>query len=159
MFRKSSNRRSPLPGASTTLIAAATRQRSRSCQTFKSESLLSPCSLHGQRGSDVRARGLVSPSDDRVVMCIAFRYAKCVTQFVTRVDAKLAEAVDALVSAGVVRSRSEAVRMGLLAVVERHRRQSIGDRIARGYSERPQTDEELAGLDEATRSLIAEEPW
>ncbi len=49
--------------------------------------------------------------------------------------------------------------MGLQAVVERHRRQSIGDRIARGYSERPQTDEELAGLDEATRSLIAEEPW
>ncbi len=81
------------------------------------------------------------------------------TQFVTRVDPKLADAVDALVAAGVVGSRSDAVRMGLLALVERHRRRTIGDRIARGYSERPQTEEELAGLDDATRSLIAEEPW
>lgn len=81
------------------------------------------------------------------------------TQFVTRVDPKLADAVDALVAGGVVGSRSEAVRIGLVALVERHRRRSIGDRIARGYSERPQTDEELVGLDEATRSLIAEEPW
>ncbi len=81
------------------------------------------------------------------------------TQFVTRVDPKLAEAVDALVDAGVVGSRSEAVRVGLLALVERHRRRSIGDRIVRGYIQRPQTDEELVGLDEATRSLIAEEPW
>jgi Arc/MetJ-type ribon-helix-helix transcriptional regulator len=81
------------------------------------------------------------------------------TQFVTRVDPRLAEEVDALVASGVVGSRSEAVRIGLAALVDRHRRRSIGDRIARGYSERPQTEEELAGLDEATRSLIAEEPW
>jgi Arc/MetJ-type ribon-helix-helix transcriptional regulator len=81
------------------------------------------------------------------------------TQFVTRVDPRLAAEVDALVAAGVLGSRSEAVRMGLAALVEQHRRRSIGDRIARGYRELPQTEEELAGLDEATRSLIAEEPW
>lgn len=81
------------------------------------------------------------------------------TQFVTRVDAELTHAVDDLVSSGVVSSRSDAVRTGLAALVERHRRQSIGERIARGYAAQPQTDEELAGLDDATRSLIAEEPW
>jgi Arc/MetJ-type ribon-helix-helix transcriptional regulator len=81
------------------------------------------------------------------------------TQFVTRVDPRLAEAVDALVASGIVDSRSEAVRLGLAALVDRHRRRGVADRIARGYSEQPQTDEELAGLDEATRALIAEQPW
>lgn len=81
------------------------------------------------------------------------------TQFVTRVHPELAQAVDALVASGVVESRSEAVRVGLAELVERHRRRAIGDRIHRGYREQPQTDEELLGLDEATRALIAEEPW
>lgn len=81
------------------------------------------------------------------------------TQFVTRVDSQLAQEIDALVSSGVVSSRSDAVRTGLAALVERHRRQSIGDRIARGYAEKPQTEEEIAGLDAATRALIGEEPW
>ena len=81
------------------------------------------------------------------------------TQFVTRVDATLAEAVDALVASGAVESRSEAVRLGLSELVDRHRRMETGERIRRGYLEHPQTDEELAGLDEATRALVAEEPW
>ncbi len=81
------------------------------------------------------------------------------TQFVTRVDDELAEAVDALVSAGVVESRSDAVRTGLTQLVDRHRRRQIGERITAGYRDVPQSDEELAGLEEATRSLIAEEPW
>lgn len=81
------------------------------------------------------------------------------TQFVTRVDPQLAEAVDALVASGLVESRSEAVRVGLSELVERHRRREIGDRITRAYRECPQTDEELGGLDQATRALIAEEPW
>ncbi|MFP5317103.1 MAG: ribbon-helix-helix domain-containing protein [Acidimicrobiia bacterium] len=80
-------------------------------------------------------------------------------QFVTRVDDQLAEAVDALVAAGVVESRSDAVRIGLAGLVDRHRRRAIGERIAAGYRDLPQSDEELAGLDEATRSLISEEPW
>jgi len=81
------------------------------------------------------------------------------TQFVTRVDPQLAKSVDALVASGVIESRSEAVRVGLTDLVERHRRRGIGDRIRRGYQEQPQTDAELPGLDEATRALIAEEPW
>ncbi len=35
----------------------------------------------------------------------------------------------------------------------------IGARIVAGYGAIPQTPEELAGLDEATARLIAEEPW
>lgn len=81
------------------------------------------------------------------------------TQFVTRVDPQLAEAVDALVASGVVESRSAAVRVGLSELVERHRRRTIGERIRHAYRELPQTDEELGGLEEATRALIAEEPW
>jgi hypothetical protein len=35
----------------------------------------------------------------------------------------------------------------------------MGARIAAAYRLRPQTDDELWGLDEATRALIEEEPW
>jgi Arc/MetJ-type ribon-helix-helix transcriptional regulator len=81
------------------------------------------------------------------------------TQFVTRVDEDLAQQVDALVASGTVGSRSEAVRLGLVRLLDENRRRLVGDQIARGYTSNPQTDEELAGLDDATRALIAEEPW
>jgi hypothetical protein len=47
----------------------------------------------------------------------------------------------------------------LATLVDRHRRRLVGERIAEGYASQPQTEEELAGLDDATRALIAEEPW
>lgn len=81
------------------------------------------------------------------------------TQLVTRVDDRLVADVDRLVSEGVVASRSEAVRLGLANLVDRHRRQRTGACIADAYRLRPQTAEETAGLDEATRALISEEPW
>ncbi|MGH9224916.1 MAG: ribbon-helix-helix domain-containing protein [Acidimicrobiales bacterium] len=81
------------------------------------------------------------------------------TQFVTRVDDDLARAVDGLVASGVVGSRSEAVRVGLTTLVDRNRRRLVGNQIALGYKTTPQTDDELAGLDEMTRALIAGEPW
>jgi Arc/MetJ-type ribon-helix-helix transcriptional regulator len=81
------------------------------------------------------------------------------TQVVTRLDDKLAGDLDALVADGVVASRSEAVRLGLTRLVEEHRRRQIGDRIVEAYRRQPQTEEELTGLDEATRSLVEEEPW
>ncbi|HVA23355.1 MAG TPA: ribbon-helix-helix domain-containing protein [Chloroflexota bacterium] len=81
------------------------------------------------------------------------------TQLVTRVNDELVAQVDSLVSQGVVASRSEAVRAGLLVLVDRHRRRSIGAQIVEAYRREPQTREELAGLDEATTALVAEEPW
>lgn len=80
-------------------------------------------------------------------------------QLVTRVDDDLAAAVDRLVEDGVVASRSEAVRLGLEQLVDRHRRHEIGMKIATGYRERPQTDAEVAWADESAVRMISEEPW
>jgi hypothetical protein len=44
-------------------------------------------------------------------------------------------------------------------LIEEHRRQRIGAEIVEAYRRAPQTDEELAGLDQATRGLVEEEPW
>ena len=80
-------------------------------------------------------------------------------QFVTRLDAELVEAVDRLVSDGVVANRSEAVRMGLEQLVDQARRSQVAAAIVEGYRRVPQTDEELERADRGLRALVAEEPW
>ncbi len=80
-------------------------------------------------------------------------------QVVTRLDDKLTAELDDLVADGVVSNRSEGVRLGLERLIEDHRRSRIGEEIADAYRRQPQTGEELAGLDQATRALVAEEPW
>jgi Arc/MetJ-type ribon-helix-helix transcriptional regulator len=80
-------------------------------------------------------------------------------QLVTRLDDQLMAEVDGLVADGVVANRSEAVRLGLEKLVDQHHRQQVGATIVDAYRRQPQTDDELAGLDEATRALINEEPW
>jgi len=80
-------------------------------------------------------------------------------QLVTRVEDQLAAAVDELVEAGIVASRSEAVRLGLERLVDRCRRDEIGSKIARGYRERPQGESELGWTDQSTVRMITEEPW
>jgi Arc/MetJ-type ribon-helix-helix transcriptional regulator len=80
-------------------------------------------------------------------------------QLVTRVSDAVAEAVDGLVRAGVFSSRSDAVRAGLEAVVERERRAAVGQAIVDGYRRIPQGTDDLAWPDEATVAMIAEEPW
>jgi Arc/MetJ-type ribon-helix-helix transcriptional regulator len=80
-------------------------------------------------------------------------------QVVTRLDDKLAADLDDLVADGLVANRSDAVRMGLEKLVDEHRRRRIGEEIVEGYKRQPQTDEEIAGAERATRASIAEEPW
>jgi Arc/MetJ-type ribon-helix-helix transcriptional regulator len=80
-------------------------------------------------------------------------------QLVARVADDLAAAVDELVAAGVVASRSEAVRLGLERLVDRHRRDEIGARIAEGYRSVPQTEAEVGWADESTSRMISDEPW
>jgi Arc/MetJ-type ribon-helix-helix transcriptional regulator len=80
-------------------------------------------------------------------------------QLVARLEDQLLAEVDGLVADGVVASRSEAVRLGLERLVDEHQRQQVGAAILAAYSRQPQTEEELAGLDEATRALVNEEPW
>jgi Arc/MetJ-type ribon-helix-helix transcriptional regulator len=82
-----------------------------------------------------------------------------VSQLVTRIDDDLARELDALVEEGVVASRSDAVRQGLRALVDRHRRRKIGEAIVDGYRRQPQTDEELAWTDQAAIRMIEGEPW
>jgi len=94
-----------------------------------------------------------------VQLCNAQCYTYCMAQLVTRIDQQLASDVDDLVRDGVVASRSEAVRMGLEQLIDRHRRQRIGKQITESYRRSPQTVEETTGLDEATRALVEEEPW
>lgn len=80
-------------------------------------------------------------------------------QLVARLDDRLMAEVDELVADGVVANRSEAVRLGLERLVDQHQRQRVGAAIVDAYRRQPQTDAELAGLDEATRALVNEEPW
>ena len=81
------------------------------------------------------------------------------TQFVTRVDDRLVAAVDRLVAEGAVASRSEAVRQGLEALIEQHRRRAVAASIIEGYQRRPQAASEVGWADAATRRMITEEPW
>jgi Arc/MetJ-type ribon-helix-helix transcriptional regulator len=71
-------------------------------------------------------------------------------RLVIQLDDGLMREVDALVACGVVASRAEAVRIGLEQLVDLHLRQQVGAEIAEAYRRRPQTDDELAGVDEAT---------
>jgi len=80
-------------------------------------------------------------------------------QVVMRLDDRLMAEVDGLVADGVVANRSEAVRLGLERLIDEHQRRRVGAEIVAAYRRRPQTDDELTGLDAATRALISEEPW
>jgi Arc/MetJ-type ribon-helix-helix transcriptional regulator len=82
-----------------------------------------------------------------------------VSQLVTRIDDELARDVDELVAEGVVASRSDAVRRGLRALVDGHRRRRNAEADIAAYTAMPQTEEEMGWLDEATIRMIEEEPW
>ncbi len=80
-------------------------------------------------------------------------------QFVTRVDEALAAQVDELVATGGAESRSDAVRRGLAALVDMHRRRRVGEAIVEGYRRQPQAADGIGLPDAATAAMIAEEPW
>ena len=80
-------------------------------------------------------------------------------QLVTRIDEHLASLVDEMIAEGVVESRSDAVRRGLRALIDQHRRRRVAEAIVRGYRDLPQSEDEVAWADEATVRMIGEEPW
>lgn len=108
--------------------------------------------------SSSRGRGL-SVLEVRIEKCIAFRYAYCMAQFVTRIDTDLEQQVDALIAEGIVESRSDAVRRGLGILIDQHRRQKTARQIVAGYKRQPQGPDESGWGDRATLQMIAEEPW
>ncbi|MGA7270196.1 MAG: ribbon-helix-helix domain-containing protein [Acidimicrobiia bacterium] len=77
----------------------------------------------------------------------------------TRVDDEFIEAIDQLITEGVVASRSDAVRRGLQVLIDQSRRRRTADAIVRGYQGKPQTEDEWGWADEATVRMIGEEPW
>jgi Arc/MetJ-type ribon-helix-helix transcriptional regulator len=80
-------------------------------------------------------------------------------QLVTRVPDAVAAAIDELVREGVFQSRSDVVRAGLEAVIDRARRDAVGRAIVAGYRRIPQETDDLAWSDAATAAMIADEPW
>lgn len=80
-------------------------------------------------------------------------------QLVTRVDDTLLAEIDRLVEEGSVESRSDAVRTALHQLIERRRRDEVGQAIVAEYTARPQTQSEVGWSDAATIGMIAEEAW
>ena len=80
-------------------------------------------------------------------------------QFVARLEDALADRVDSLVVAGVLASRSEAVRLGLEQLVDELEREQVGRQILDGYRRIPETDEELAWAEDGLRRMLDEESW
>jgi len=80
-------------------------------------------------------------------------------QIVTRISADLESRLDGLVADGVFKSRSDAVRRGLQALIDGHRRRMIGEAILQGYQNHPQTDEEVGWTNDDTAAMISAEPW
>ena len=56
-------------------------------------------------------------------------------------------------------SRSDAVRLGLIDLVRRYRRQQVGNQIVEGYRAKPQSGAEVCWADAASVQMIADEPW
>jgi Arc/MetJ-type ribon-helix-helix transcriptional regulator len=112
----------------------------------------------GAGAADAAGRRVAeSPASLRYGMQIAM--LPVMAQLVTRIDEALARDVDELVATGVVASRSEAVRLGLIELLRRVRREQVGRAIVAGYQAKPQTEAELGWADTATVRMIGDEPW
>ena len=81
------------------------------------------------------------------------------TQVAVRIPDTLLAEVDRLVAAGRFATRAEAIRAGLVAVLERDRQQRIDDAIVAGYRRNPPTSADEDWAERSGRELIAEEPW
>lgn len=80
-------------------------------------------------------------------------------QLVVRVADDVAAAIDDLVAQGIAASRSDAVRTALLTLIEENRRRRTGEAIVAGYLRTPQDEDDVPWSDDATRRMIADEPW
>jgi Arc/MetJ-type ribon-helix-helix transcriptional regulator len=80
-------------------------------------------------------------------------------QLVVRVPDEMAKAVDDLVDAGEFETRSDAVRAAVHAMLDRRRRDEIGNQINQGYARVPDTEAEMWAAQETARISIEEEPW
>lgn len=80
-------------------------------------------------------------------------------QIYVRLPRKQLDAIDELVRRGIYPNRAAAVREGVAAVTELHRRRDIDAEIVTGYERVPPTPAEDASALESLRNAILEEPW
>ena len=80
-------------------------------------------------------------------------------QIAIRIPAALAEELESLVSSARFKTKADAVRSALEALVDAERRADVGRRIVEGYQRVPQDDADVASAREAAASSIDEEPW
>jgi Arc/MetJ-type ribon-helix-helix transcriptional regulator len=76
-----------------------------------------------------------------------------------RLPASLAARLERLVASGRFPTKADAVRTAIEALLDAERRRDIGERIAEGYLQIPQTDDEVTAATEAAIRSINEEPW
>jgi Arc/MetJ-type ribon-helix-helix transcriptional regulator len=87
-------------------------------------------------------------------------YTVCVTTPIpTRFKPEELAALDELVRAGVADNRSDAVRLAVAELYQRHKRAEVGRAIAEAYRTQPQSaDDDALALANAL-ALTEAEPW
>lgn len=80
-------------------------------------------------------------------------------QIAVKLPDDLVRDLDRLVADGAFRSRSQAVRSGLEAMVEARRREEIGELYADALARSPETGDELSEAARSATEAIREEPW
>lgn len=113
--------------------------------------------IHFGLTSTHRARSFCNENEPK--LCSAICYTFRMAQIIARIDDSFVAQVDRLVEDGVFASRSDAIRLGLELIIDQHRRKAIGDAIVKSFSQLPQSEEELVGIQGSTKALIEEEPW
>jgi metal-responsive CopG/Arc/MetJ family transcriptional regulator len=81
------------------------------------------------------------------------------TQLAIRLPDDLVRDLDWVITRLNYDSRAEAMRDALVKLIDQERRREIGEQIAEGYRRMPQTEEEMAGGDQAFIDSVNEEPW
>jgi Arc/MetJ-type ribon-helix-helix transcriptional regulator len=79
-------------------------------------------------------------------------------QVALKLPDNVVEAIDALVSEGAFKSRSEAIRSGAEAVIAQRRRQDVAQ-YRDAFAEYPETDGEVADATRLALEAIHDEPW
>ena len=98
---------------------------------------------------------MVSMSEYRTGMLIGM----ATTQIAVRIDNKLLGSIDALVAAGDMESRADAVRRAIESLLDRREQVRLDQLTVAGYLETPSTAAEDAAAEAGLRAAINEEPW
>lgn len=80
-------------------------------------------------------------------------------QLVVRVDDGIVVQLDEMVERGEAKSRSDAARRALEAMIDERERRLVAEATVEAYRRVPQTAEELRLADAATTAMVADEPW